>query len=75
MTLTAPGCGMGPMLAQDVQNKLLSSKAWMSERGTGLGSAVEPGHADRSGQAATGIDVKCLNEPKAKAKLSRIRMR
>jgi probable FeS assembly SUF system protein SufT len=23
MTLTAPGCGMGPMLAQDVQNKLL----------------------------------------------------
>jgi probable FeS assembly SUF system protein SufT len=24
MTLTAPGCGMGPMLAQDVQNKLLS---------------------------------------------------
>jgi probable FeS assembly SUF system protein SufT len=24
MTLTAPGCGMGPVLAQDVQNKLLS---------------------------------------------------
>lgn len=24
MTLTAPGCGMGPMLAQDVQNKLLN---------------------------------------------------
>jgi probable FeS assembly SUF system protein SufT len=23
MTLTAPGCGMGPMLQQDVQNKLL----------------------------------------------------
>jgi probable FeS assembly SUF system protein SufT len=23
MTITAPGCGMGPMLAQDVQNKLL----------------------------------------------------
>jgi probable FeS assembly SUF system protein SufT len=23
MTLTAPGCGMGPMLAQDVQNKLI----------------------------------------------------
>lgn len=23
MTLTAPGCGMGPTLAQDVQNKLL----------------------------------------------------
>jgi probable FeS assembly SUF system protein SufT len=23
MTLTAPGCGMGPMLAQDVQGKLL----------------------------------------------------
>jgi probable FeS assembly SUF system protein SufT len=24
MTLTAPGCGMGPVLQQDVQNKLLS---------------------------------------------------
>ena len=24
MTLTAPGCGMGPALAQDVQNKLMS---------------------------------------------------
>ena len=24
MTLTAPGCGMGPVLAQDVQNKVLS---------------------------------------------------
>jgi len=24
MTLTAPGCGMGPMLAQDVQNRILS---------------------------------------------------
>jgi probable FeS assembly SUF system protein SufT len=24
MTLTAPGCGMGPVLAQDVQNKLMS---------------------------------------------------
>ena len=24
MTLTAPGCGMGPVLAQNVQNKLLS---------------------------------------------------
>jgi probable FeS assembly SUF system protein SufT len=24
MTLTAPGCGMGPMLAQDVQNKVLN---------------------------------------------------
>jgi probable FeS assembly SUF system protein SufT len=23
MTLTAPGCGMGPVLAQDVQNKML----------------------------------------------------
>ena len=24
MTLTAPGCGMGPMIAQDAQNKILS---------------------------------------------------
>jgi probable FeS assembly SUF system protein SufT len=27
MTLTAPGCGMGPMLAQDVQTKLLGLEA------------------------------------------------
>ena len=27
MTLTAPGCGMGPVLAQDVQNKLLGLEA------------------------------------------------
>ena len=27
MTLTAPGCGMGPMIAQDVQNRLLSLEA------------------------------------------------
>ena len=27
MTLTAPGCGMGPTLQQDVQNKLLSIEA------------------------------------------------
>jgi len=27
MTLTAPGCGMGPVLQQDMQNKLLSLEA------------------------------------------------
>ena len=27
LTLTAPGCGMGPVLAQDVQNKLLGLEA------------------------------------------------
>jgi len=27
MTLTAPGCGMGPVLAQDVQSKLLGLEA------------------------------------------------
>jgi len=27
MTLTAPGCGMGPMIAQDAQNKILSLEA------------------------------------------------
>ena len=24
MTLTAPGCGMGPMIAEDAKNKVLS---------------------------------------------------
>lgn len=27
MTLTAPGCGMGPMIAQDAQNKILAIEA------------------------------------------------
>ena len=27
MTLTAPGCGMGPMIAQEAQNKILSLEA------------------------------------------------
>jgi metal-sulfur cluster biosynthetic enzyme len=27
MTLTAPGCGMGPVLQQDVQGKLLGLEA------------------------------------------------
>lgn len=27
MTLTAPGCGMGPMIAQDAQNRILSIEA------------------------------------------------
>jgi probable FeS assembly SUF system protein SufT len=27
MTLTAPGCGMGPMIAQEAQNKILSVEA------------------------------------------------
>jgi len=27
MTLTAPGCGMGPMIAQDAQNKIISIEA------------------------------------------------
>ena len=58
MTLTAPGCGMGPMLAQDVQNKVLSLEAdGRGERRAGLGPAVEPGHDDRGGQAATGFAV------------------
>jgi probable FeS assembly SUF system protein SufT len=30
MTLTAPGCGMGPVLQQDVQNRLLSIE-WIDE--------------------------------------------
>jgi probable FeS assembly SUF system protein SufT len=38
MTLTAPGCGMGPVIAQEIQT-----------RRARLGPAVEPGHDDRGG--------------------------
>jgi metal-sulfur cluster biosynthetic enzyme len=55
MTLTAPGCGMGPMLAQEAQNKLLVIEA-VDE------AAVElvwdrPGTSDdeRSGETSTGV--------------------
>jgi metal-sulfur cluster biosynthetic enzyme len=31
MTLTAPGCGMGPMIAEDVRSKLMSKLQGLKE--------------------------------------------
>ena len=49
MTLTAPGCGMGPAIAHDAQSKILSidgiDEADVAAR---LGPAVEPEHDQRS---------------------------
>ena len=44
MTLTAPGCGMGGILVQDVKEKLEQIPTDTgSGRGTGVRSALEPG--------------------------------
>ena len=62
MTLTAPGCGMGPAIAHDAQSKILSidgvDEAQVRSR---LGSAVEPKHDQRSGpnEARDGLIERC----------------
>ena len=50
MTLTAPGCGMGPVIASEAQQKILSI-AGVSDANVELvvGSAVESGHDQRGG--------------------------
>ncbi len=57
MTLTAPGCGMGPVLAQDVQNELISLEP-IDEANVEASSGIPPvesRHDDRGGEAATGF--------------------
>jgi metal-sulfur cluster biosynthetic enzyme len=68
MTLTAPGCGMGPVLQQDVERKFLHSGRQGSRRVPGLGPALEPRHALRSRPARTWNDV----TPTATARLGRV---
>jgi len=58
MTLTAPGCGMGPVLAQDVQTSSSRSNRLTRRTSNSSGSAVESRHDDRGGEATTGADVR-----------------
>ena len=53
MTLTAPGCGMGPT-ARPGRAKPLArpGRRGRRVRRAGLGPALEPGHDDRGGQAS-----------------------
>ena len=37
MTLTAPGCGMGPAIAHDAQSKISRSTAWMKPTSSSFG--------------------------------------
>ena len=37
MTLTAPGCGMGPAIAHDAQSKISASMAWMKPMSSSSG--------------------------------------
>ena len=49
MTLTAPGCGMGPAIAHDAQSKILTIDGVdEADVQSGLGSAVESEHDQRS---------------------------
>ena len=59
MTLTAPGCGMGPVLQQDVESRAAgAARREGSRRVPGVGPALEPRHALRSRQAPAWHDVR-----------------
>ena len=59
MTLTAPGCGMGEILVQDVRDKVRAgAHGGARERRAGIRSAVEPEHDVRRGAAADRNDVR-----------------
>ena len=58
MTLTAPACGMGPVLVEDVRRKLETHGRRPSRRHrAGVRSALEPRHDDRGGAAAARFHV------------------
>ena len=61
MTLTAPGCGMGPMLAQDVQNKVLGLEG-VDDVAVELvwDPPWNQGMMTEAGQAAVGADVELI---------------
>ncbi|MEZ5333083.1 MAG: iron-sulfur cluster assembly protein [Thermoanaerobaculia bacterium] len=51
MTLTAPGCGMGPVLADDVRRRVEGSRASTRSRSTWSSIPLEPDDDDRGRQA------------------------
>ena len=58
MTLTAPGCGMGPVLAEDVRVRVDEIPGVDRDQGrSGARPALEPGHDDRSGPAPARLHV------------------
>ena len=58
MTLTAPGCGMGPVIAEDAQMRLQTvpgvAEAEVDHR---LGSTLEPRHDHRGRQNGTRVNL------------------
>ena len=58
MTLTAPGCGMGEVLVQDVRDKVqIIPDGGARQRRTGIRSALESDHDVRRGAPADRHDV------------------
>ncbi len=58
MTLTAPGCGMGDILVEDVRSKIeLIPTVVRGRRGTGVRPAVEPHHDVGRGASRNRDDV------------------
>ena len=54
MTLTAPGCGMGTMIANDARKNHGARRCWRRHRRPSLGSALESQHDCRRSQAEIG---------------------
>ena len=55
MTLTAPGCGMGPHLVMEAKDRIEAGGGCGC--GNGVGSPLDPGHGQRGGQNETRIDL------------------
>ncbi len=63
MTLTAPGCGMGEVLVQDVRDKVqIVPTVARRQRRTGIRSAVEPDHDVGRGPPADRHDVRATSD-------------
>ena len=57
MTLTAPGCGMGPYIAQNAEWRIAEIEGRRGRGGgDGVRSSVEPGDDHRGRQEAAGLD-------------------
>lgn len=57
MTLTAPGCGMGPHLVMEAKDRIEALEGVEAADVECVGIPLEPGHGQRGGQNETRIDL------------------
>ncbi|GIT04621.1 MAG: hypothetical protein CM1200mP29_00320 [Verrucomicrobiota bacterium] len=69
MTLTAPGCGMGPVCNRTHKTGCCASRASTRWTSTRLGSTLESRYDERGGQAGIWHDV--MNPPAETANLAK----